>query len=101
MIDMPQLESQRNRPLQMTFEDHLEALVYFHLEEHHSAQHLLQVLEQDDFARNQFAPEDGIKESNLVEKSDLTDLIDLIPLITKPKQFLEISIKNRIGKHAK
>ena len=61
MIDMPKLESQGNRPLQMTFEDHLKALVYFHLEEHHSAQHLLQVLEQDDFARNQIAPKDGIK----------------------------------------
>jgi len=49
MTDMPKLESQGNRPLQMTFEDHLKALVYFHLEEHHSAQHLLQVLEQEKF----------------------------------------------------
>ncbi len=42
---MPALDSKGNRPLQMTFEEHLRALVYFHLEEHHSAQHLLQVLE--------------------------------------------------------
>ena len=41
--------------------DHLKALVYFHLEEQHSAQHLLQELEQDDFARNQIAAKDGIK----------------------------------------
>ena len=40
----------------MSFEEHLRALVYFHLEEHHSAQHLLQVLEQDDFARSSIAP---------------------------------------------
>jgi hypothetical protein len=66
MIDMPKLDSQGNRPLQMTFEDHLKALVYFHLEEHHSAQHLLQVLEQDDFARNQIAPKDGIKKKQLL-----------------------------------
>ena len=70
MIDMPKLESQGNRPLQMTFEDHLKALVYFHLEEHHSAQHLLQVLEQDDFARNQIAPEDGIKKSSFSEATN-------------------------------
>ena len=48
---MPVLDSKGNRPLQMTFEEHLRALVYFHLEEHHSAQHLLQVLEEDEFAR--------------------------------------------------
>ena len=70
MIDMPKLESQGNRPLQMTFEDHLKALVFFHLEEHHSAQHLLQVLEQDDFARNQIAPEDGIKKSSFSEATN-------------------------------
>ena len=61
MIDMPQLSSRGNRPLQMTFQDHLKALVYFHLEEHHSAQHLLQVLKEDDFARNEIAPKDGIE----------------------------------------
>jgi len=30
----PQLESRYNRPLQMTFEDQLNALIFFHLEEH-------------------------------------------------------------------
>jgi len=70
MGDMPKLESEGNRPLQMTFEDHLKALVYFHLEEHHSAQHLLQVLEQDDFARNQIAPKEGIKKSSFSEATN-------------------------------
>lgn len=70
MINMPKLESQGNRPLQMTFEDHLKALVYFHLEEHHSAQHLLQVLEQDDFARNEIAPIDGIQKSSFSEATN-------------------------------
>jgi hypothetical protein len=74
MIDMPKLQSQGNRPLQMTFEDHLKALVYFHLEEHHSAQHLLQVLEQDDFARNQIAPKDGIKKSSFSEATNCRGL---------------------------
>ncbi len=54
----------------MTFEEHLRALVYFHLEEHHSAQHLLQVLEEDDFARSAIAPENGIKKSSFAEATN-------------------------------
>ncbi len=56
--------------MQMTFEEHLRALVYFHLEEHHSAQHLLQVLEEDDFARSAIAPENGIKKSSFSEATN-------------------------------
>ena len=67
---MPTLDSKGNRPLQMTFEEHLRALVYFHLEEHHSAQHLLQVLEEDDFARSAIAPENGIKKSSFSEATN-------------------------------
>ena len=64
---MPTLASRGNRPLKMTFDDQLKALVFFHLEEHTSAQHLLQVLEEDDFARNNIAPEEGIKKSSFAE----------------------------------
>ena len=70
MSHMPDLQSRGNRPLQMTFEEHLRALVYFHLEEHHSAQHLLQVLEGDDFARSAIAPENGIKKSSFSEATN-------------------------------
>ena len=64
---MPPLEAQGHRPLKMTFDDQLKALVYFHLEEHVSAQHLLQVLEENDFARDNIAPEKGIKKSSFAE----------------------------------
>jgi len=74
MIDMPKLESKGNRPLQMSFEDHLKALIFFHLEEHHSAQHLLQVLEQDNFAQNQIAPKGGIKKSSFSEATNCRGL---------------------------
>jgi hypothetical protein len=67
MIAMSPLEAQGHRPLKMTFEDQLKALIFFHLEEHTSAQHLLQVLEEDDFARNNIAPEEGIKKSSFAE----------------------------------
>ena len=66
-IGIPPLEARGYRPLKMTFDDQLKALVFFHLEEHTSAQHLLQVLEEDDFARNVIAPEEGIKKSSFAE----------------------------------
>lgn len=74
MIGIPQLESKCNRPLKMTFEDHLKALIFFHLEEHHSAQHLLQVFKEDDFARNQIAPKDGIEKSSFSEATNTRGL---------------------------
>jgi len=66
-IGMPPLKARGYRPLKMTFDDQLKALIFFHLEEHISAQHLLQVLAEDDFARNAIAPEDGIKKSSFAE----------------------------------
>lgn len=57
------LESRGDRPLKMTFEDQLKMLVFFHLEEHVPARHMLQVFEQDDFACQNAAPENGIKKS--------------------------------------
>jgi hypothetical protein len=66
-IEMPPLEARGHRPLKMTFDDQLKALIFFHLEEHTSAQHLLQVLEEDDFARHFIAPEEGIKKSSFAE----------------------------------
>ena len=67
MIGMSPLVARGHRPLKMTFDDQLKALVFFHLEEHVSGQHLLQALEEDDFAREVIAPEDGIKKSSFSE----------------------------------
>jgi hypothetical protein len=64
MTDMPPLESRGNRPLQMTFEQQLQSLIYFHLQEHESAGYLLQDLAEDDFARKYIAPPQGIKKSS-------------------------------------
>ena len=65
--DAPVLESRGNRPLQMTFEDQLNGLIYFHLQEFKSGRHLMQVLEKDKFAREVIAPKDGIKKSSFFE----------------------------------
>ena len=65
--ETPMLESRGDRPLQMTFEDQLKALIFFHLEEHNSGRHLIQVLKEDDFARKHIAPEKGIEKSSFFE----------------------------------
>ena len=64
---VPTLEARGNRPLQMTFEDQLKILTYYHLEEHSSGRHLLQVLAQEGFAATHIAPPDGIKKSAFFE----------------------------------
>lgn len=71
------LESRGDRPLKMTFEDQLKILIFFHIEEHVSARHMLQVLEQDDFARENIAPEDGIKKSSFFEAINNRGLVQL------------------------
>ena len=65
--DAPVLEARGNRPLQMTFDDQMKILIYYHLEEHTSGRHLLQVLAQEDFAATHLAPPDGIQKSAFFE----------------------------------
>lgn len=72
------LVARGNRPLQMTFEDQLNALIYFHLEEHTSARHLLQTLEDEEFARNVITPSEGIKKSSFSEALNTRGLEQLI-----------------------
>ena len=76
--DIPLLQSRGNRQLKMTFESQLKSLILFHLEEHDSARHLLQVLEQDDFARSFIAPPAGISRSSYGEALNTRGLEQLI-----------------------
>jgi hypothetical protein len=57
----------------MNFEQQLKSLILFHLEENESARHLLQVLEQDDFARAFIAPPEGIGRSSYGDAGPLLD----------------------------
>ena len=61
------LESRGYRPLQMSFDDQLKALIYYHLQEYASGSELLQALEQDNFAKEYIAPPKGIKKSSFFE----------------------------------
>jgi hypothetical protein len=62
-----ELESRGYRPLQMSFNDQLKALIFYHLQEYSSGSELLQALEQDDFAKECIAPPKGIKKSSFFE----------------------------------
>lgn len=62
-----QLESRGYRPLQMSFDDQLKTLIFYHLEEFSSGSELLQALEQNDFAKECVAPPKGIKKSSFFE----------------------------------
>jgi len=61
------LESRGYRPLQMSFDDQLKALIFYHLAEFSSGSELLQALEQNDFAKGCVAPPKGIKKSAFFE----------------------------------
>ena len=76
--DIPSLQSRGHRQLKMTFEQQLKSLILFHLEEYDSARHLLQVLEQDDFARSVIAPPEGIGRSSYCEALNTRGLEQLL-----------------------
>jgi len=67
LIKTLQLLSRGDRPLQMTFENQLNALIYFHLQEHTSGRHLIQDMKDNEFARQCIAPEEGISRSSFSE----------------------------------
>ena len=95
----PPLESRGNRDLQMDFEHQLKSLVYYHFEEHESGRDLLQVLEEDEFAREQIAPPDGIKKSSFFEANNSRGLEQMFHMFeglsaeakkTLPKEYSEL-----------
>ena len=75
---IPALVARGNRPLQMTFEDQLKILTYYHLEEHSSGRHLLQVLKQENFAATHIAPPGGIEKSAFFEALNSRGLEQMI-----------------------
>lgn len=93
------LESRGNRKLQMTFEDLLNALVLYHLEEFDSGRHLLQALKEDEFAKSIIATQSGIKKSTFfdtVNSQGLEQLIETFKFLYKeaatklPNKFAEL-----------
>jgi len=71
------LISKGNRDLEMTFQDQLAALVLYHLEEYKSGRHLLQALQEDNFAKSIIAST-GLKRSTFFEVINYRGLEQLI-----------------------
>jgi hypothetical protein len=93
------LVSKGNKRLKMSFQDQLNALIFFHLEEHHSGRHLLQALKEDNFARNHIAPEEGIDKSSFFEAINnrgLEQLMEVFHALYKdavnvlPKEYVDL-----------
>lgn len=77
---VPLLESRGNRPMTFTFDYHLQALVYLHLQEYESGRELLQVLEQDEFAKAHIAPPEGVSRSTFFEAMNTRSLEQLVQM---------------------
>jgi hypothetical protein len=77
-----ELESRGYRPLQMSFDDQLKILIFYHLQEYSSGSELLQVLEQNDFAKECVAPSKGIKKSSFFEAINTRGLEQLTEVFT-------------------
>jgi hypothetical protein len=74
------LVSRSNRPLTFTFEHQLNSLIWFHLHEHESGRELLQVLDQDDFARNHIAPPEGVSRGAFFEAMNTRGVDQLLQM---------------------
>ena len=79
----PSLEAKGDRPLQMEFEHQLKALIFYHLEEYSSGSHLVQALEEDDFAKKEIAPPKGIQKSSFSEAVNHRGLEQLLYIFEK------------------
>ncbi len=79
----PPLTAKGDRQLQMTFEHQLKALIFYHLEEHSSGSHLVQVLGKDDFAKHEIAPPEGIEKSSFFEAINHRGLEQLLYVFDK------------------
>ena len=76
------LRSRGNRDLQLTFEDQLNALILYHLEEYESGRHLLQVFKEDDFVREHITTTSGIEKSSFFEAINNRGLEQLLEVFT-------------------
>jgi hypothetical protein len=71
------LKSGSNRPLTFPFEPQVKSLVYFHVQTFDSANHLLQALSEDTFARRMIVPPDGVASNTFYDAIKSRGLIQM------------------------
>jgi len=67
LIKAPPLRSRSNKPLAMNTEELLNILTYYHLQDFSSGRELIQILQEDDYARQFVAPAGGIKRATFFD----------------------------------
>lgn len=80
---MPPLEARGNKKLELDFEQQLNALILFHLDDHVSGSHLLQVLEQDSLLRQIVGVPQAIAKSTFFEAINTRGLEQLTYLFNE------------------
>ncbi len=94
---VPPLESRSSRPPALSFEDQLRVLIFCHPEEHTSGRHLLQVPEEDDFARETVAPAGGIRRSTFFETLNTRGLEQFIHVYASFRPYVSALLPPRHG----
>lgn len=67
LSEAPIMKPKCNKPYEVGFAEQLNSLIYYHLENHDSGRHHLQVLEENAFAQKHVAPKKGMKKSTFFE----------------------------------
>ena len=92
--DLPEIVSGSNREIDFTFEKQLRSLIYYHLEEHDSGRHLLQDLQENEFAKEHVSAS-GVKKSTFFEAINSRGLEQLQILFTKLQKVARRSISEQ------
>ena len=80
---VPPLKSKSNKPLAMNTEELINILTYYHLQEFTSGTELIQVLQEDDYARQFVAPARGIKHSTFFDTVNERGVEQLLAVFTE------------------
>jgi hypothetical protein len=87
------LESKCNRPITFTFDLQVKTLIYYHVEEHSSAQALLESLEEDSFVRHTLVPAEGLGQSTFYEANATRGVSQLLEVMDR----LSKKVSKRLG----
>jgi len=83
LIKIPPLRSRSNKPLAMNTEELINILTYYHLQEFSSGTELIQVLQEDEYARQFVAPAGGIKHSTFFDTVNDRGVEQLLAVFTE------------------
>lgn len=84
---VPPLRSRSNKPLAMNTKELINILTYYHLQEFTSGSELIQVLQEDDYARQFVDPACGIKHSTFFDTVNDRGVEQLLSVFTELQSY--------------